>query len=143
MRIRHAIDTDLAVLLHLYQQLNPAVAPPAHPEAAWAMMQAHPGLTVYVAEDDGAVAATCTLIVIPNLTNGARPYALIENVVTDSAHRQRGLGHALLQAAVAAAWQAGCYKAMLLTGSKQQSTLRFYLAAGFSQSKTGFQIRRD
>ena len=40
------------------------------------------------------------------------------------------------------AWAAGCYKVMLMTGSQRDSTLGFYRAAGFEQSKTGFQIRR-
>jgi hypothetical protein len=31
---------------------------------------------------------------------------------------------------------------MLLTGSKDPATLRFYEEAGFEQSKTGFQARR-
>ena len=31
---------------------------------------------------------------------------------------------------------------MLLTGSKNPATLRFYEDAGFEQSKTGFQARR-
>jgi hypothetical protein len=31
---------------------------------------------------------------------------------------------------------------MLMTGSKQPSTLRFYESAGFEQTKTGFQMRR-
>jgi GNAT superfamily N-acetyltransferase len=52
------------------------------------------------------------------------------------------LGTAVLHAAIETAWQAGCYKVMLMTGSKQASTLKFYQDAGFEQSKTGFQIRR-
>lgn len=143
--VRPAGDADLPALLRLYLQFKPdAVTPDAATVAsAWAAMQARDGLTVYVAEDEGVVAASCTLVLVPNLTSGARPYALIENVVTDAAHRRRGLGHAVLQTAIAAAWAAGCYKVMLLTGSKLESTLRFYRDAGFSQNKTGFQIRRD
>ena len=89
-----------------------------------------------------AIVASCTLIVIPNLTRGGQSYGLIENVVTHAAHRGRGFGKQLLEAAVAAAWQAKCYKVMLMTGSKKPSTLAFYTAAGFEQNKTGFQVRR-
>jgi GNAT superfamily N-acetyltransferase len=81
-------------------------------------------------------------MVIPNLTRGGKPYALIENVVTHAAYRGRGFGQAVLRAAVERAWAARCYKAMLMTGSKRASTLAFYEAAGFEQSKTGFQVRR-
>lgn len=38
-----------------------------------------------------------SLVVIPNLTLGGAPYALIENVVTDSAHGNRGHDKAILK----------------------------------------------
>jgi len=88
------------------------------------------------------LATSCTLAVIPNLTRGGAPYALIENVVTHAEHRSRGFGKAILEAAIGRAWDAGCYKVMLMTGSKRPWTLAFYEAAGFEPSKTGFQIRR-
>lgn len=139
--IREAGAGDLPGLLALYAQLdpgNPALDAVAA-EAAFAAMLAQ-GSRVYVA-DTGMIAATCTLVVIANLTRGARPYALIENVVTDAGHRQRGLGRAVLDHAVAAAFADGCYKVMLMTGSKRPETLRFYAGAGFTQDKTGFQRR--
>lgn len=105
-------------------------------------MLAAPGVTVFVAEHGGMLAATCTLVVIPNLTRGGRPYGLVENVVTDAGHRKAGLGRAVIAAALEQAWEAGCYKVMLLTGSKNPATLRFYAGIGFIQDKTGFQIRR-
>ena len=48
----------------------------------------------------------------------------------------------MLRTAIDAAWQAGCYKVMLMTGSTNPATHRFYVGAGFQQSKTGYQIRR-
>ncbi len=144
MSPRPARPDDLAGLLALYAQLNPddpaldvATAAPA-----FARMLATPGMTVLVLERDVALAATCTLVVIPNLTRGTRPYALIENVVTDAAHRTRGHGRTVIEAAIARAWAEGCYKVMLMTGSKRPETLRFYAGIGFAQNKTGFQIRR-
>lgn len=109
-------------------------------------MMATPGLTVLVAEVAGlpaVLAATCTVSVAPNLTRGARPYALVENVVTLASHRQQGLGRAVLEAAQDVAFSAGCYKVMLATGSRREETLRFYERAGFERgTKTVFQVRR-
>ncbi len=87
------------------------------------------------------VVSTCTLVV-PNLTWGVAPYALVENVVTDAAHRGRGFARQVLRHAIATAWGRGCYKAMLMTGSEEPGTLRLYADVGFEQTKTGFQVRR-
>jgi GNAT superfamily N-acetyltransferase len=100
------------------------------------------GSAIFVGVAQDAIVASCTLIIMPNLTRGGQPYGLIEDVVTHTAHRGHGFGKQLLRVAVAAAWQADCYKVMLMTGSRKPSTLAFYTAAGFEQSKTGFQVRR-
>ena len=145
LSIRTAGEGDLAIVQELYRHLNPSDPQPegAAARLAWRAVLAHPGLTVFLGEDpSGAAVASCTLVVVPNLTRLAHPYALIENVVTHADHRGHGYGKAMLDAAVAAAWEADCYKVMLLTGSKRPETLRFYEGAGFAQNKTGFQMRR-
>ncbi|WP_439595087.1 GNAT family N-acetyltransferase [Falsiroseomonas sp.] len=143
--IRPARAEDLPAMLELYLHLSPdnAAPRPAIAEAAWHALL-HSGLTtVFVAEEHGQPLASCTLVVVPNLTRGGRSYAVIENVVTHAAHRRRGLGQAVLQAALDAAWAADCYKVMLASGSKQEATLRFYEAAGFTRgTKTFFEARR-
>ena len=71
-----------------------------------------------------------------------RPYAVIENVVVTSDLRHRGIGKALLRYALARAWERGCYKAMLQTGSKSEAKHRFYRSCGFSQTdKVAFVAR--
>ncbi|MBQ4626141.1 MAG: GNAT family N-acetyltransferase [Clostridia bacterium] len=74
-----------------------------------------------------------------NLTHGQQPYAFIENVITDADYRKRGLATACLNFAKEIAVRENCYKLMLLTGSKEKSTLNFYEQAGYnSKDKTAF-----
>jgi GNAT superfamily N-acetyltransferase len=72
---------------------------------------------------------------VENLPHSARPFGFIENVVTLQQYRCQGWGTALLKAALAMAWQAGCYKVMLMTGSRRPETHRFYKNAGFADGE--------
>jgi len=142
--IRPAVAADLPTLLALYRHLNhddPDMDPRLAKER-FAAISAHPGMTIFAAFEGGLAISSVTLVIIPNLTRGGASYALIENVVTHADHRRRGHARALIETAIAAAWEKNCYKVMLLTGSKKPATLRFYAGCGFSQDKTGFQIRR-
>ncbi|MCR4524082.1 MULTISPECIES: GNAT family N-acetyltransferase [Bosea] len=142
--IRAAEQADLPALQDLYRHLLPEDerCPDGKAAAILENLRSFEGSAVLIGLLGNDLVASCTVIVIPNLTRGGTPYALIENVVTDTRHRNRGLGKAILKTAVDRAWAAGCYKAMLMTGSRKPSTLAFYEAAGFEQSKTGFQARR-
>ncbi|MCX7325849.1 MAG: GNAT family N-acetyltransferase [Hyphomicrobiales bacterium] len=139
---RQAVLADLKLLLSLYQQLNPAYPPPPDDRASaiWNDMLTRPGHIVFVAEQSGTLAATCTLIMMPNLTRSGTPYGLIENVVTDAAVRRSGLGRAVMLAALSHAWDQGCYKVMLLSGRSEESGVpTFYESVGFKRGfKTGF-----
>ncbi|MGF6176710.1 GNAT family N-acetyltransferase [Ensifer sp. 4252] len=142
--IRAASADDLPGLLALYGELNPddPALDAALAADRFAAILARPGMTVFIGLADDIAAASVTSVVVPNLTRGGAPYALIENVVTSAAFRRRGFAGALIRHAIAKAWDAGCYKVMLLTGSKDPATLRFYENCGFRQDKTGYQIRR-
>lgn len=143
--IRHATTDDLAEVLALYRQLNPdnPVLDVAGAGPVWATLLGSGLTTPFVAEIEGRLVASCTLAIVPNLSRGARPYGVIENVVTDEGHRRAGLGRAVLEAALDKAWRADCYKVLLATGSRRESTLRFYEGVGFTRdAKTYFEIRR-
>jgi GNAT superfamily N-acetyltransferase len=115
-------------------QLNPD-DPALEPSVARRVFESileTPGLSMLVLEQDGAIVASAYLNVVPNLTRAAAPYAIIENVVVDEAHRGQGLGKDIMARTLDVAWEAGCYKAMLQTGSRRPSTHAFYRACGFS-----------
>ncbi|SLN15536.1 putative acetyltransferase [Falsiruegeria litorea R37] len=100
------------------------------------------GSTILLGEVGQMLVSSCTLVIIPNLTRRGAPYALVENVVTHADHQGRGYGTLMLNAATEHAWSCGCYKVMLMTGSREPATLAFYENAGFARTKTGFQKRR-
>jgi GNAT superfamily N-acetyltransferase len=88
------------------------------------------------------VQSTCYLNLIPNISRGASPYGIIENVVTEETLRGQGFGKAIIGHALRFAWDRRCYKVMLQTGSKRHSTHNFYKACGFSgDDKFGFVAR--
>lgn len=94
---------------------------------------------IIVAEKDGRIVSSCVCVIILNLTHNQQPYALIENVITDEAYRNRGFATQCLNYAKEIAVKENCYKMMLLTSSKTDSTLQFYEKAGYNQrDKTGF-----
>ena len=141
---REATSGDFEDVARLYRQLQP-MDPVVHDgsdKAAFVQILAAPGLHLFVLEADGAVVATTYLNVIPNLTRSAAPYAVIENVVVEQAVRGTGLGKQIMAGTLRAAWDAGCYKAMLMTGSRNPATHAFYSACGFSpDAKTAYLAR--
>ena len=144
--IRSAKLADLPGILALYRQLNPGdpVLELAAAETAWIALLSSGLTTPYVVDMAGLLVASCTLAIIPNLSRGARPYGVIENVVTHADHRRTGLGRAVLEVALAKAWEADCYKVLLTTGRRDEATLRFYEGVGFQRGgKTYFEMRRS
>ena len=139
--IREITNADFDGLMTLYMQLHGNPFPEKSDEvmALWEGILADPNHHIIVAEEDGKIVSSCVCVIIPNLTHGQRPYAFIEYVVTDEAYRKRGLATACLDFAKESALKENCYKMMLLTGSKSESTLNFYERAGYNRNdKTAF-----
>lgn len=87
---------------------------------------------IIVAEENGQIVSSCVCVIIPNLTHNQRPYAFVENVITDVNYRNKGLATQCLNFAKEIAVKENCYKLMLLTGSKRESALNFYRQAGYN-----------
>lgn len=139
--VREILPTELESLLALYMQLHGNPFPELTPElrSLWQRIMDDPDHHIIVAVEEGCIVSSCVCVIIPNLTHGQQPYAIIENVITDEACRGRGLAGACLDYARIIAREAGCYKMMLMTGSKEESTHRFYRHAGYNANdKTAY-----
>lgn len=139
--VREAFPEELDQLLALYLFLHEKEIPEMTPQLkkTWEKIMQDDDHHLIVKVLDGKIVASCVCVIIPNLTRNVRPYAFIENVVTHEAYRDRGYATECLNFAREIARQEGCYKMMLLTGSKDPKTLRFYEQAGYNSSdKTAF-----
>ena len=144
--VREIESTELNDLLALYTHLHENGVPEMseHLTQTWEAIMQDRNHHIIVNIVDGRMVSSCVCVIIPNLTRGIRPYALIENVVTHCDYRGMGHATACLDFAREIAVQAHCYKIMLLTGSHEASTLRFYERAGYSRTeKTGFIQRLE
>jgi GNAT superfamily N-acetyltransferase len=120
-------------VLRLYKDLRPN-DPPLPPDVARDMFQhliRRPDIDLLVCESDGVLAATCQLALIPNLASGARPFGIVEHVVTLPEYRRLGYARLLLKRALEMAWSKGCYKVMLLSGSQRVEAHKLYESVGF------------
>lgn len=139
--IREIYETELNDLLELYLHLHEDSVPEMSEnlKTTWDTIINDDNHHIIVNVVDNKIVASCVCVVIPNLTRGVRPYAFIENVVTHADYRNHGYATECLNYAKGIAEQNNCYKMMLLTGSKRETTLKFYEAAGYNSSdKTAF-----
>lgn len=139
--IREIRKEDFDGLMELYTQLHDNPIPEKNEKIInlWNKILSDPDHHIIVAEKEGRLVSSCVCVIIPNLTHEQRPYAMVENVITDEPYRKRGFASACLAYARNLAQRENCYKLMLLTGSKKASTMEFYEQAGYNrQDKTGF-----
>jgi ribosomal protein S18 acetylase RimI-like enzyme len=146
-KIRLAAEADLPRIVELLAQLAPDdpgredLSSPLPYEYHLVFRQMVQGKQhLLVAEVRRKIAGTLVLVVVPNLSHRATPYAIIENVVVDERHRSQGIGEALIAAAIEEARNAGCYKVTLTSNKRRKDAHRFYERLGFARTHEAFRI---
>lgn len=87
------------------------------------------GARMTLATEDEAVRGVAVWRVIQNTYEGCRLY--VDDLVTDAAHRSRGVGRFLLGGLEARARTLGCDVIALDSGTQRTSAHRFYFREGF------------
>ena len=106
MILREAENGDLLPLLELYTHLHGNTMPQIDSGllALWEGIQKDANHHVIVGVEENALVCSCVLVIVPNLTHGQRPYALIENVITHPDCRNRGYATRALEYARRSRW---------------------------------------
>ena len=146
--IRKATANDIPRIIELYNELEAGVTPADEEslastqdvQATFTKINSMPGHELLIAEEDGTVIGTMVLIIVPNLSHGARPWAIVENMIVDNQYRLRGIGRLLMEYAIDRARKAGCYKIQLLSNKQRHEAHKFYQSLGFVTSAYGFRL---
>jgi ribosomal protein S18 acetylase RimI-like enzyme len=137
VRIAESVDADLvAAVTDLLPQLSRSAPPPTAEQLE--RIVADPATTLFVAEDDGRIVGSLTLAAF-EIPTGRR--AWIEDVVTDSAVRGKGVASALVDAALAHAAELGARTVDLTSRPDREDANRLYAKLGFDVRETNVYRR--
>jgi ribosomal protein S18 acetylase RimI-like enzyme len=132
VRVAASVDADLvAAVTALLPQLSRSAPPPTAEQLARIVADA--ATTLFVAEDDGKIVGSLTLVAF-EIPTGRR--AWIEDVVTDAAARGKGVASALVNAALAHAAEIGARTVDLTSRPDRTDANRLYVTLGFEQRTT-------
>lgn len=108
---------------------------------AFRLVDADPAHLLLVAEDqDGVVAGTLQLTLLPGLSRHGTLRAQIEAVRVAATHRGAALGSTLVRWAVDEARARGAGLVQLTTDLRRQDARRFYDRLGFTASHVGMKL---
>ena len=146
--IRAATESDIPKILELYRQLVITTSPTELDTSSnlddykqtFYKIQAFSGYELIVAEVNGEVVGTMVLLIVPNLSHSALPWAVIENMVVDESTRRKGIGKQLMDYATARSKEAGCYKVQLLSDKRRNEAHQFYESLGYKATSEGFRL---
>ena len=99
-----------------------------------------PGYELLIAEENDEVIGSMVLLIMPNLSHRASPWALVENIIIGPKQRRRNVGRKLMEYAVRRAKDKGCYKIILNSDKRRRGAHKFYRSLGFEAFAYGFSL---
>jgi ribosomal protein S18 acetylase RimI-like enzyme len=127
----HIDDAIVAAFAHLIPQLSSSN--PAPDAATLSAIVNHDASHLLLAEEDGVILGSLTLVVFP-IPTAIR--AWIEDVVVDGAARGKGVGEALNMEAIRIATELGAKTVELTSRPSREAANRLYQRIGFVTRET-------
>jgi GNAT superfamily N-acetyltransferase len=143
LEIRRAEESDLPGILGLYGQPGLGDGRALTVEAAAKVLRridAYPDYGVFVARAGGVLVGTFALLIMDNLAHLGARSAVVEDVCVDEGQRRSGVGRAMMEFAMGAARERGCYKLTLSSNLARTNAHEFYRSLGFEQHRLSFRV---
>jgi GNAT superfamily N-acetyltransferase len=137
--VRSARLEDADQLAGLFDQLGHAQTPGAL-RGRLANVLADARADVLVADDGGALVGAATCFFVP-VVHDEGPWCRITTLVVDEAHRGRGIGHMLVEAAEKAARDIPCSRIEATSALHRAGAHRLYENLGFGRTSAHFLKR--
>ncbi len=131
---------DIDAILVLQAQIYRVANPPPNSRKALETQLTNPACQVLVAKINGKIVGTATIYFV-EVAIRAKPYALLEGLVTDENERGKGYGTEFFKKIIEIAKNKNCYKMIFTSGMDRQESHKFYESLGFS--KWGYEFRLD
>lgn len=148
--IRQATIRDLQAIVQLLAddelgRLRDSAGSPLDPRytEAFAAITSDPNQRLTVLEDAGSVVGFLQISFVPGISHHGAWRGQIESVRIASARRGGGLGHKLLDWAVAECRSHACGMVQLTVDKSRPDALRFYRSLGFVASHEGLKLTLD
>lgn len=148
VKIRQAKEADIPRVVELYHELSlttSQVEQTLSPSSdkyhkVFAEVSADPKHELLVAESQGQVVGTIALLIVPNLSHNATPYAIAENLIVTQKHRRQGIARQLLEYCINRAKRESCHRIELCSDRRREEAHKLYRSLGFEPSAYGFRI---
>jgi len=134
--IREAQDSDAVAIASLLGELGYPTDPSAVRERL-ERMRAEGGQWTLVAERDGQVLGTATVVIRHMLSRDA-PFGRVTTVVVTEAARSQGIGGALIARAEEICGEAGCGALEVTSAEHRTRAHDFYIRLGFEERRKRF-----
>jgi GNAT superfamily N-acetyltransferase len=141
IEIRDADDRDITDILRILAEAGIDRGKSFTAEEArahFARIRQWPNLRVLVAELDGEIVGTYTLLIMDLLGKRGTPAGVVEDVAVLPARQGQGIGRAMMEHARAECRRAGCYKLALSSNLRRTDAHRFYDSLGFERHGFSF-----
>jgi GNAT superfamily N-acetyltransferase len=107
---------------------------------AFAAIDGDPNQFLAVAEAGGEIVGCLQLTFIPGLSLKGMRRGQVESVRIAASRRGQGLGHVMIEWAIAECRRRGCGLVQLTMNKTREDTLRFYKSLGFEATHEGFKL---
>jgi GNAT superfamily N-acetyltransferase len=144
VEVRDAEESDLPVVLRILAESGIDGGDSFALDEAreyFARIRQRPGFRLLVAELDGEVVGTYTLLIMDKLGKRGTPAGVVEDVAVLPARQGQGIGRAMMEHAREACRRAGCYKLALSSNLRREGAHRFYDSLGFERHGFSFVTR--